>query len=379
MLRKTCRVCHQPLFEEPLLRYENMPKSAQFFPDEHEAKTEKGNDLEVCQCSGCGLIQLNNEPVHYYREVIRAAGISEEMTAFRRKEFSEWIEKYQLTGKRVLEVGCGQGEYLSILQQLNIKAYGIEFGEQTSQKCLEQGLDVKRVFIESEDQQLEAFLFDGFVMLNFLEHLPDPNTVLKGIAHNLEDDAIGLVEVPNFDMILRENMFSEFISDHLFYFTKETFTSTLARSGFEVLECSETWHDYSLSAVVKKRAKTDLSFFQQHQQELKSALHQFIDQFPEKTVAIWGAGHQALAVMSLTALGDKIKYVVDSAPFKQNKLTPATHILIVSPEYLIIAPPKAVIVMAASYSTEVVSIMLQQFPNIQSVAVMEDNQLTIVK
>jgi hypothetical protein len=130
---------------------------------------------------------------------------------------------------------------------------------------------------------------------------------------------------------------------------------------------------------VKKRAKTDLSFFQQHQQELKSALHQFIDQFPEKTVAIWGAGHQALAVMSLTALGDKIKYVVDSAPFKQNKLTPATHILIVSPEYLIIAPPKAVIVMAASYSTEVVSIMLQQFPNIQSVAVMEDNQLTIVK
>jgi ABC-type Fe3+-hydroxamate transport system substrate-binding protein len=129
---------------------------------------------------------------------------------------------------------------------------------------------------------------------------------------------------------------------------------------------------------VKKRAKTDLSFFQQHQQELKSALHQFIDQFPDKTVAIWGAGHQALAVMSLTALGDKIKYVVDSAPFKQDKYTPATHVPILSPEYLDIDIPEAIIVMAASYTSEVVALIQQHYPHIQHISFVEADEVVEV-
>ena len=55
--------------------------------------------------------------------------------------------------------------------------------------------------------------------MSYLEHLPDPNTVLQGISYNLNEDGIGLVEVPNFEMILEKNLYSEFIIDHLFYFT----------------------------------------------------------------------------------------------------------------------------------------------------------------
>ena len=66
-----CRVCKGGLFPDPLLAYSNMPKAAQHFPSADALTSETGVDLEVCQCSHCGLVQLSNEPVPYFREVKR--------------------------------------------------------------------------------------------------------------------------------------------------------------------------------------------------------------------------------------------------------------------------------------------------------------------
>src|SRR4029453_3196123 len=88
-----------------------------------------------------------------------------------------------------------------------------------------------------------------------------PNATLAGIHRHLADGGVGLVEVPNFDMMLRERQFAEFISNHLCYFTTSTLTTALSINGFEVLECSDEWHGYVLSAVVRKRARLDLSGF----------------------------------------------------------------------------------------------------------------------
>ena len=356
-----CRVCGNNFFKESLLRYENMPAVAQYLPDVESLGNDKGIDIEVYQCSGCGLIQLNNNPVAYYKEVIRSATFSEEMKGFRLKQFKNFVEKYALKNKKIIEIGCGNGEYLSLIQQFGVEAYGLEYSEESVKKCINQGLNVSRGFIENSTYMINNAPFDMFFMLNFLEHLPDPNSVLRGIRNNLSDNAIGIVEVPNFDMILKKNLFSEFTSDHLFYFTKETLSSTLRQNGFEIISCESVWHNYIISAVVKKRKKLDVSQFYRHQLKLKKEVEEYVNRFKGKGVAIWGAGHQALAVISLIGLSNKIKYVVDSAPFKQGKFTPATHVPIVSSERLDTDPVDAIIVMAASYSDEVARIIRQKY------------------
>ncbi len=356
-----CRVCGNNFFKESLLRYENMPAVAQYLPDVESLGNDKGIDIEVYQCSGCGLIQLNNNPVAYYKEVIRSATFSEEMKGFRLKQFKNFVEKYALKNKKIIEIGCGNGEYLSLIQQFGVEAYGLEYSEESVKKCINQGLNVSRGFIENSTYMINNAPFDMFFMLNFLEHLPDPNSVLRGIRNNLSDNAIGIVEVPNFDMILKKNLFSEFTSDHLFYFTKETLSLTLRQNGFEIISCESVWHNYIISAVVKKRKKLDVSQFYRHQLKLKKEVEEYVNRFKGKGVAIWGAGHQALAVISLIGLSNKIKYVVDSAPFKQGKFTPATHVPIVSSERLDTDPVDAIIVMAASYSDEVARIIRQKY------------------
>ncbi len=378
MVINNCRVCGHKFFDKPLLRYENMPQAAQFLPEAKSLQKDYGISLEVCQCSGCGLVQLNNSPVSYYKEVVRAASISPEMKAFRLKQFTDFVQKYSLTRKKIIEIGCGRGEYLSLMQRCGAEAYGLEISQQSVNFCKKNGLKVTQGFVQSDTDRLKESPFAAFFILNFLEHLPDPNSTLSGIGNNLSDEAVGLVEVPNFDMILRKNLFSEFIADHLFYFTKDTLEKTVSQNGFNIIESSVVWHDYIISAVVKKRKKFDMSHFYKYQTKIKKEIKEYISRFKNKKVAVWGAGHQALTIISLSNLAGKIKYVIDSAPFKQGKYTPATHISIVSPQMFYSDSLDAVIVMAASYSDEIVKIIQKKYGSI-NIAVLRDHGLEIIK
>lgn len=372
-----CRVCGAPFFGTPLLRYENMPKAAQHFPDAGSVDGERGADLTVCQCSGCGLVQLSEPPVPYYRDVIRAAAVSTPVKTFKSEQFARFTERFGLAGRKVVEIGCGKGEFLSLWQATGVEAYGLEHADAAVAQCREAGLRVAQGYVEAPEQTLADGPFDAFALLMFLEHMPDPNASLRGIQRNLKDGAVGLVEVPNFDMVLRNRVFSEFIADHLFYFTRETLEFTLRRNGFEIVECAELRDDYVLSAVVRKRAALDLSEFSGAQAKLSGELIDFIARYPAGSVAVWGAGHQALAMISLAGIGPRIHYVVDSAPFKQGKFTPASHIPIVSPSMLDESPVAALIVMAASYSDEVAAIVRAKYGSALPLAILRESHLEV--
>ena len=353
-----------------------MPATAQGFPTLETLSQDHGEHLEVVQCAGCGLVQLTNQPVSYFRDVIRAAAYSKEMGEFRLQQFKNWAEAFALTGKKVLEIGCGKGEYLSLLQASGLDAYGIEHAQASVEICQKSGLKVTQGYLgDDEEIAFKDGLFDGFVCLNFMEHWPYPQKSLQMLLPKLNEGAIGLVEVPNFDMIVQKGLFSEFIADHLLYFTESTLRLFLQNNGFEVLECKPVWQDYILSAVVRKRKPIDLSFFEDFRSKISQNLHAYIDQFAPNKVAVWGAGHQALAVISLANIAQKIAFVVDSAPFKQGKFTPASHLAIMAPQALIDEPIEAVIVMAASYSDEVVRNIKSQFPHINHIAILRDDGL----
>lgn len=367
-----CRCCKAAITEEQrILHYCDMPGMAQNFPDDTNLAQDSGTDLNLYQCPFCGMMQISGEPVPYYKDVIRASAVSDEMKSFRRKYFQDFVEKYGLIGKKLIEIGSGKGEFLSLMNETSVEGYGVEHCEEFVKICADMGLHVRQGYMESS-VLLEDAPFDGFFIMNFLEHAPDPNDFLKTIHGNLKEGAIGLIEVPNTDLIIDNLMFSEFIADHLLYFTKETLRLLLEKNGFEVLECNAVWHDYCLAAVVRKRNIINLDRFTEQQDKITKEIHAFINEY--ERVAIWGAGHQALAVIALTGIKDKVRFVVDSADFKQNKYTPGTHLRIVAPEMIEQEDVDAVLVMAASYSDEVAAIIEEKYPGVK-IAILRENQL----
>jgi len=376
MTADVCRACGGALFHDPLARYANMPKAAQDLPEASDLADDLGVDLEVRQCLACGLVQLPTEPVAYHREVIRAAAVSDVIRQAKSAQFAGFIDEYGLHGKRMVEVGCGRGEFLSLLRGLDVEAFGLEASAGAVADCVAGGLRAMQGYPGEGAGAWAGGPFDGFLLLMFLEHMPDPGVALRAIADNLVHGAVGLVEVPNFDMVVRQTLFSEFVADHLLYFTAPTLRTTLEINGFEVIRVDELRDGYVLSAVVRRRKRLDISGFMEQQKRLTTELRNYLGGFEARRVAVWGAGHQAFATIAMTGIASDIRYVVDSAPFKQGRYTPATHLPIVAPEALRTDPVDAVIVMAASYSDEVAQIVRQQFDSEElAVVILRDNGL----
>lgn len=349
-----CRLCNAAL-SKPLLILENMPGSAQHLPTKDQLTEDVAQNLGICQCSGCGLTQVDCEPVHYYKEVIRAIAYSPEMKAFRKSQLANFAREFKLAGQQVLEVGCGKGEYLELLAEVGMEPWGTEFGKTSALEAANRGYRVEKIFPDDIDLKLAGAPFAAFFSFNFMEHWPEPRKVLRCIAENLDDSAVGLIEVPNFDMLIEKQMATEFVADHLTYFTSETFKRALELCGFEVLEVKEVWYRYILSAVVRKRPLLGVARFKKSLEAQRDRVNRFISQSGAAGVAVWGAGHQALATMALMGLRDRVRYVVDSAPFKQGRYTPATHIPVVSPDELDNQPVDSILIMAAGFSDEVAS------------------------
>jgi len=388
--KKKCRICKGDFIKKNFLEYKNMPSSAQNFPKLKNLKNEKGINLLVCQCSKCGIVQVVNKPVGYYKEVIRSSAFSKEMKDYRKNQFKKFINKYKLKKKKIIEIGSGYGEYLSLLDKENLKSFGIEFSNSAIKASRKKKLNVMKGYINKVNYKLNYSPFDAFFIFSFLEHMPNINVVLRAIHKNLNQNSIGLIEVPNFNLILKKKLFSEFIRDHLFYFTKESLEIICKKNGFELIDISYVWHDYIISAVVKKSTNTkhmnykkitplNLKSLIKKKESIKNKINMYIDKHKKGKVVAWGAGHQALTLISLTNLSKKIDFVVDSAPFKQGKYTPSSHIPIISPEKLMKINFEAVIVMAASYTDEVVKILLKKYKKNFSISMFKENKFIIIR
>lgn len=359
---KRCIACGAPLWETPLLTLDNMPASAQHMPDGEQVKRDQGLTLDLCQCTGCGLVQFDCDPVDYYRDVIRAGGFSKTMVELRRYQYRHLIETYHLEGKRFIEVGCGQGEFLKVLSEFPVEAYGIEHDPKLVEAARAQGLKVSQGFTETEDTVFPDGLYDVFLSFNFLEHQPAPNTMLQAIYRNLGDDAMGLITVPSFEYIMDHDSYYELIRDHIAYYTFDTLLPLLERNGFQVLECEVVNRD-TLSVIVKKRPQMEAGNLLDAYVGLRREMESYTKYLKawDRKAAIWGASHQGFTLAATTDLGKYVSYIIDSAPFKQGKYAPSSHLPIVGPDYFKEHPVDAIIITAPGYTEEIASIIRRDF------------------
>lgn len=375
---KKCIVCGAELVNEPLMRCTNMPGSAQDIPGKSELESDSGIDLDLYQCPGCGLVQFSCEPVSYYRDVIRAGGYSTTMVELRRKQYTHFIERCHLDGKKIIEVGCGQGEFLQVLTEFPVEAYGIEHKQDLVVKAREKGLRVFCDFAESSSHLLQDGPFDAFLSFNFLEHQPRPNDMMQCIYNNLVEDGYGLITVPSFEYILEHDSFYELLRDHIANYTQDSLRFLIEKNGFRVLECERINRD-TWAMIVQKRPKVDVSGLKHNFALLSAQMNDYVDKRVKdnKKIAVWGASHQGFTAVSTTGVGDRIAYIIDSAPFKQGKYAPASHIPIVHPDHFFEDPVDSILIIAPGYTDEIAGIIRLRYGTQVEISVLKSSSIEL--
>ncbi len=440
-MNMTCIACGHAL--SPLMTLDDMPASAQNIPAASELAEDHPLSLTLCQCPSCGLVQFDTEPVDYYRDVIRAGGGTRTMTRLRHEEYARLLtamQEHHIHGRRIVEVGCGRGEFLRMWQNLAedpegaaalardqerdplsgqpnaapLHLVGIEhkpslveeanavaatsslspdaFEHTTSAPVTREAsatsADVEppvssltpapayRVYegFATGDVRYPEGPFDAFVQFNFLEHQPDPCDMLRNIGRNLKPQALGLITVPSFEYILRYNGYYELLRDHIANYTEFTLQKLLQDCGFELLSMDLVNRD-TIEAIVRKADPDelselhysgrliDVSALRDSYDRLSASVNAHIDHLSEscRTMAIWGASHQGFTLAATTKLGGRVEYIIDSAPFKQGRFSPASHIPIVAPDYAVAHPVDEILIVAPGYTDEIAGIIRERF------------------
>ena len=154
-------------------------------------------------------------------------------------------------GNRLLDVGCGIGEFISYANECGLQTQGVEPAVQAVELAKSQGLRVEQGDLASFTAENHNSVFDAVVFLNVIEHSPQPMTLLQQAYDLLADGGLLVCRLPNDFSSLQELARAQnnsrrwwvVIPDHINYFNFENFPPILRRLGFEIVD---TMGDYPM-------------------------------------------------------------------------------------------------------------------------------------
>ena len=106
------------------------------------------------------------------------------------------INAFETSSKKILDIGCGTGDFLKQAQKSKWKVVGIEPNEQA--RSVANKKVGEKVFSEKELENLDKASFDVITLWHVLEHLPDLDEKILQFKSLLKKDGILIIAVPNF-------------------------------------------------------------------------------------------------------------------------------------------------------------------------------------
>jgi SAM-dependent methyltransferase len=151
------------------------------------------------------------------------------------------------SARRILDIGCGEGAFAASLkrEREGVSVTGVEIdpgAAQTARAHLDRVLTGDAA---SALPQLEAEAFDVIVLNDVLEHVPDPESLLRALRPLVAEGGCLVASIPNVrefftvkDLVLhgRWEYQDEGILDrtHVRFFTRSSLPGLFERAGYEL-------------------------------------------------------------------------------------------------------------------------------------------------
>jgi SAM-dependent methyltransferase len=370
-----CLVCGGSSLE-PLISIPGVPALCnRLCASEAEAANAPRADISLIYCLDCGHVvnsAFDQARVNYdgcYENALTYSTCSREYADATAHRF---IRRYGLTEKRIVEIGCGSGDFLRLLCAAGNDGEGYDPSQPTGRHAAGPG----SFEIIGRNFTVEDACGADFVCCrHVLEHLPEPIDLLRGLRESIAAGGGGAVyfEVPNALLILDRLSIWDIIYEHVSYFTPSSLTRAFHDAGFTVRYAESGFGDQYLwvEACVDAQAASGALptrpgdvLYTSFGSRFTATVAQWrrrIDDLRRcgRRVVTWGAGSKGIMFPNLLGVpfGAGIDWVVDINPRKQGHFVPLTRQRIVGPDCLPQNPPDLVIVMNPEYQPEVRSII----------------------
>jgi SAM-dependent methyltransferase len=155
------------------------------------------------------------------------------------------LEAVPETAQRILEIGCAEGNFGEALKESapGRTVFGVEMHPQAARRAADKLDRVFAIDVAAKDPPLEDGAVDCIVFGDVLEHLVDPEEVLRRLRRFLTDDGVVVCSIPNLQhhTMLTALLTGDFQytsaglldATHLRFFTASTITKLMLDAGYE--------------------------------------------------------------------------------------------------------------------------------------------------
>ncbi len=365
-----CLACSGRSTLRPLIAIPDVPIFCnRVYTSQIGAKSAERGDMRLCYCVACGHIlnaDFNPARVEYDGSYESALTFSPRYRQYAQATADGIIGRYGLRGKRIVEIGCGAGDFLRLLCAAGNEGHGFDPSQPTGCHTAGRGgFEIIGRHFAIEDVGGADFVCCRQV----LEHLSEPTRLLRRLRNGMDVSGAVFFEVPSALFILDRLSIWDIIYEHVSYFTPSSLARAFCDAGFTISSAGSDFDDQYLwvEAYAGKKTTPYISperpadglyaTFGARFAERIGRWRRRIDQLQSdgRRVVVWGAGSKGVMFLNLlgVSVGGGIDRVVDINPRKQGHFVPLTGQPIVGPDHLLDDPPDLVIVMNPEYRSEV--------------------------
>lgn len=153
------------------------------------------------------------------------------------------LQGYGCAG-RILEVGSAYGFFLETAREAGLDALGLEICDDAVASCQARGLNAHAGII-TRDFLRQHGPFDAIVMLDVIEHLPEPDNTMALLASALNQSGLLVLTTGNWSSLLSTITRSRWRlmtpPQHLFYYTRSTLKKLANNHGLNVIRVNAPW------------------------------------------------------------------------------------------------------------------------------------------
>ena len=390
--RDNCRICESKDLVK-FLDFGKMPLAGGFLK-EGEITKEKIYPQRVYFCRNCNGVQILDivsSDILFKDYRFLSSTTKTLMNHF--EDYAETMKKkFQLDeNSLVVEFGSNDGVLQKPFEERGIKTIGVEPAANVAKIAKEKGLRVINDYftVDVAKDILKNYGKANLICANnAFAHIDGLHEIMNAIKILLKSDGVFVFEVHYLSNLIKEYQYDMMYHEHLMYYSLMSLSYLLNLFKMEIFDVEEipihsgSIKVYSKNIEDKRPIKVSVEKMMKQEKDMKLDKEETFLKFASeirakrdklvklvkdiksngKRIIGYGASGRSTIHLNLCDFGpEEIEYIIDMSPERQNRLTPGTHIPIISDDILEKDKPDYAILFAYNYLKEVLNKEKERF------------------
>jgi hypothetical protein len=366
---------------EPFFVLGNQPPANTLRNNLSEHVSEAPLTLAWSEAAKTVQLTVDVKKEYLFRNYVWVTGTSKTAIAHSHFFADQLLKRSSKANPFIVEIASNDGTFLKPLIQQGLKVLGVDPAINIAEEAARNGIPTNADFfgIEAAEKIIKNHgTADILFARNVIPHVENIHDIMNGFKALLCPNGLGIIEFHHAGKILKELHYDSIYHEHMFYYSLLGMTKMLNHFGFFPfdLEFSPisggsfivyfTKEQKPISAQLQKamadetqskiNEKNEWVLFAKRCVEHKNLLSNLVQQEINDGRKIVGYGASARSSTMLNYCGinnNHLLAIADKSPYKHNKYTAGTNVLILPPEKALSLKPDTILLLAWNFEEEI--------------------------